>query len=140
MMVLSAWPGKQMMKYGLEETGISKMQESSCEEVTNEDIACHFLQHQGYHSPHCHSARPDTQPGLLCRMLMRLCEVCRRAWTLAHQFVVCHANTPGHRALRQLAHKKSVVGLEHSPPPNFHLQDLAFSGFFFFPILKLLKG
>jgi len=73
-----------MMKYGLEETGISKTQESSHEEVTNEDIACHFLRHQGYHSPQCHSTRPDCQPGLLCRMLTRLCEVlCRRALTLA---------------------------------------------------------
>jgi hypothetical protein len=41
MMVLR--PEKQMIKYGLEETGISKTQESSREVVTNEDIACHFL-------------------------------------------------------------------------------------------------
>jgi len=69
-----------MMKYGLEETGISKTQESSRDEVINEDIACHFLRHQGYHSPQCHSTRPDSQPGLLCRMLTRLCEVvCGRA-------------------------------------------------------------
>ena len=86
-----------MMKYGLEETGNPKTQESSHEEVTNEDIACHFLRHQGYHSPPCHSIRPDSQPGLLCRMLTRLCEVLyRRALTLAQQLFICDANTPGH--------------------------------------------
>ena len=58
MMVLSVWPGKQMMKYGLEETWISKTQKSLREEVINEDVAYHFLWLQGYHSPQCYSTRP----------------------------------------------------------------------------------
>jgi len=68
------------MKNGFEETGISKTQESSHEEFTDEDIASLFLRHQGYHSPRCHTTRPDSEPGLLCSMLTRLCEVlCKRA-------------------------------------------------------------
>ena len=120
MMVLSVWRGKQTMKYGLEQTGISKTQESSHEEVTNEDIACHFLRHQGYHLPQCHSTRPDSQSGLLCRMLTRLCEVlCRRAWILAQQLFIFDASTPGHWALCQAPHlKRKYFGPEHYPHPT----------------------
>jgi hypothetical protein len=44
------------MKYGTEDTGVSKTQKNSDKEVTDEDIACQFLQRQGYHSPQPHSA------------------------------------------------------------------------------------
>ena len=145
MMVLSVWPGQQMMKCGLEETGISKTQASSHEEVTNEDIACHFLRNQGYHSPQYHSTRPDSQPGLLCRMLTRLCGViCRRAWTLAQQFFICDANTPSHWALCQAARKK-MLDWNTPTPTQFPFTRFGFQWLFFFlsffPILKFsLKG
>jgi hypothetical protein len=47
-MVLSLRPQKQMTKFEMETADVPMTQESSHVEITNENIAHHFLQYRGY--------------------------------------------------------------------------------------------